>query len=517
MIQGIDDNLYDIHTKVPAEVLCNPALLFLYYRVEQILGIKAGSQALIKLNEYLEKKCHGTFIENPAAYEYLLTSREHIYDISKFLTINETYFFREGAHFELLTTLLPEFAKLCRPVQICSAAVSIGCEAYSIAMFLDYYIKNGLNFDYFIDAFDVNEEVIETAKNARYTSNTIRGDSSAWKFILDSYLIHDNEELIVSHDIRRKVRFFPHNIMRGLEKQYDIIFFRNALIYFSSRNRLTVINSLAESLYNNGVLFLGISETASIKHPLLCNKYSNGVFYFQRTALANTTEKPDLKRINAHYNNEINKTLTGKTITDRRESFESNIMERNTTPSFTELPVNCCEITEILNDDDGKLNARNVYETLSNGDFESLSGGSIAACVVYYLHTQDFDKTNFVLTFLEKFNTEAFTLFLRGEYYFLNGHTEEAEKYYHEAAVKNKFFWPAFYRIATLSADGNPVRYEYKIRKAIESIEQSLDKQHDKELNFECFMGGFSQDYFHRILEKKLTEKQEATNGYKEY
>ena len=76
-------------------------------------------------------------MENPAAYEHLLNSREQIFEISKFLTINETYFFREGVHFDLLVRLLPQLAKLNRPLRIWSAATSIGCEAYSIAMLLD--------------------------------------------------------------------------------------------------------------------------------------------------------------------------------------------------------------------------------------------------------------------------------------------------------------------------------------------------------------------------------------------
>jgi hypothetical protein len=42
----------DMTAEIPVEVITNPTLLFLYYRVEHILGIKAGSGALIKLGEY---------------------------------------------------------------------------------------------------------------------------------------------------------------------------------------------------------------------------------------------------------------------------------------------------------------------------------------------------------------------------------------------------------------------------------------------------------------------------------
>jgi len=492
---AVSDNVVE----VPPEVLSNPALLFLYYRIEQILGIRAGSESLIKLNEYLENNCGSSFIKNPAAYECLLTSREQIFSISKFLTVNETYFFREGAHFDLLAGVLPELADLGRPLQICSAAVSIGCEAYSIAMLLDYHIKNGLNFDFSIDAFDVCVDAIETAKNARYTANALRGDGSSWKHILDSYLIHDNDEFVVSQNIRRKVRFFPHNIMRGLEKQYDIIFFRNSLIYFSNKNRIFVINNLAESLFSNGLLFMGVSETSAVKHPLLANKNSSDVFYFQKTGTPFIYDQ-----IRTYIAPTESYTVTEHQYRKREKpSVEKHT--RQDRPKKEEITVSCTEITEILKTEDGKPNAEKTLNALLKENYSDLSGCALAASAIYFLNTQDLDKADTVISYLEKNNTGAFTKFLRGEHYFHRDNLQEAEKFFVEASVKDKFFWPAFYRIAVIAAEGNPTRYEYKIKKTIESIELLRTLEPDGERNYECFMGGFSPDYFLRILEKKLS------------
>jgi len=490
----------DNTVEVPPEVLSNPALLFLYYRVEQILGIRAGSESLIKLNEYLENNCGSSFIKNPAAYEYLLTSREQIFSISKFLTVNETYFFREGAHFDLLAGVLPEFAELGRPLQICSAAVSIGCEAYSIAMLLDHHIKNGLNFDFSVDAFDVSVDAIEIAKNARYTSNALRGDGSSWKHVLDSYLIRDNDEFIVAQNIRRKVRFFPHNIMRGLEKQYDIIFFRNSLIYFSNKNRIFVINNLADSLFRNGLLFMGISETSAVKHPLLANKNSSDVFYFQKTGtpfiydqLGTFTSSPPTEPFNDNHQYK------------KHEKHTSEKHARQERSRKEEITVSCAEITEILKIEDGKPNAEKTLNNLTNEKSSALSGSALAASAIYFLNTQDLDDADTVISYLEKNNTGAFTKYLRGEHYFHCGNLQEAEKFYVESSVKDKYFWPAFYRITVIASEGNPTRYEYKIKKTIESIELLQNMEPNAERNYECFMGGFSPDYFLRILEKKLS------------
>ena len=487
----------DTAVKVPAEVLSNPALLFLYHRIEQILGIKTESDALIKLNKYMEITCGASFVENPAAFEYLLTSREQIYIISKYLTVNETYFFRENDHFNLLSELLPEFTKLDRPLQICSAAVSIGCEAYSIAMLLDYHNKNGLDIDFSVDAFDVSAEAIETAKKAHYTANTLRSDGASYKHILDSYLIQEGDEYIVPDNIRKKVRFFNHNIMRGLEKQYDIIFFRNALIYFSSKSRISVLNNLSESLFNNGILFIGASEISSVKHPLLAGRNLSDVFYFQKTGTPYIYEQiENHPAFTEHRKHDY-----------KHKKKENYLFEERKLPSLpkVEITVSCAEVNEILKKEDGKLNAEKTLDAVKNKNVSSVSGSELTASAVYYLSAQDFHSADAVISCLEKYNSSAFTRFLRGEYFYLKGETSEAEIFFNEASVKDKFFWPAFYRIAVLSADVNPTRYEYKIKKTLESIKHLQNLEPDNELNYECFIGGFSPDYFRRILERKLS------------
>jgi len=499
-------NMAEQIVEIPAEILSDPALLFLYHRVEQILGIKTSSEALIKLNEYIEKHCGASFIKYPAAYEYMLTSREQIFEISKLVTINETYFFREGAHFNLFArSFLPQLAKLNRPIRICSAATSIGCEAYSIAMLLDYHANNGLDFDFEVDAFDISAEAIETAINARYTANTLRTDGTDWKYILDLYLTPEDGEYVVSQNIRQKVQFFAHNIMRGFNKQYDVIFFRNALIYFSSRNRLIVMNDIAESLFDNGILFLGVSETSSVRHPLLANRFLSDIFYFQKIGDSfyyNQSEQKQRDELPAKKES-VNRNV--RSDTGRAKETVRAAKPNPDLSKLSELPVDCTEVKAILQIEEGQPNAKKILEILASGknpvDYEkadSLSGAALAASAVFFLDAQDFDSADTVLSYLEKRNTGAVIRFLRGEYYFRIGSVKEAEHFFAEAAVKDTAFWPAFYRIVSLTAEGNRTRHEYRIKKACESLELG------KEFQYECFMGGFSPDYFLRILEKKL-------------
>jgi len=480
---------------VPDEVITNPALLFLYHRIEQILGIRTTSEALIKLNRYIEEQSGSSFIENSAAYERMLTSREKIYEISGMLTVNETYFFREGMHFNLLTrNFLPELVKLKRPIKICSAATSIGCEAYSLAMLFEYHAKNGIKFEYEIDAFDISSEAIETAKKARYTANALRAEGSGWKYILDLYVTRDRDEYVVSQDICSKVQFFTHNIMRGLEKHYDIIFFRNALIYFSSKNRLVVLDDLAEALFNNGVLFLGISETSSVRHPLLVSQCLNEVYFFQKTFIQKTSGQLFSEK----------ETAARQDDAPAQPVPRKPVVQNSHLPKRAEHPVNCGEIAAILEIEEGQSNAKETYNFLTNAGnvsaaeaFASLSDSRLIASVVFFLNAHDLKSADLILSYLEKCNNGAPILFLRGEYYLLQGNVKEAEHCFDSASVKEKSFWPAFYRIALFAAEKNTVVYKYKIKKAYESLDLG------REFGYECFMGGFSSDYFRRILEKK--------------
>ncbi|MDR2759578.1 MAG: hypothetical protein LBB78_09370, partial [Spirochaetaceae bacterium] len=84
------------------EATRNPVIANLYRRVEQTLGIRAAADALEKLREYLEQQHGAGCFDSPHFYEQILSFPEDIFTAAQFLTINETYFFREAAYFDLL-------------------------------------------------------------------------------------------------------------------------------------------------------------------------------------------------------------------------------------------------------------------------------------------------------------------------------------------------------------------------------------------------------------------------------
>ena len=262
---------------------------------EEQFGIKADPDDIEKLQAYIRDAYGRVEPENIAR---VFSSGE----AAGFLTVNETYFFREPAHFSFLLELLPSFEKT--GICICSAAVASGCEAYSIAMLIEAYNRGAETpLHYHIDAFDINPRVIETACRGVYSARTLREDGSCFRYMADPYLKKlENEysrgtsgfDLGVQYQIdpslSKNIRFFVHNLMNELPPiEYDLIFFRNALIYFSPRYRERILSNLIAVLKEGGILFLGVSETAIVHHAGIDGKNRNELFYFQKS---NNTGKP---------------------------------------------------------------------------------------------------------------------------------------------------------------------------------------------------------------------------------
>ena len=83
--------------------------------------------------------------------------------------------------------------------------------------------------------------------------------------------------------LKKNITFFVHNIMNTLSAdKYDLIFFRNAFIYFSQHYRSLILDNLTAALRENGILIAGVSETAGISHENLVQINENDLFYFRK-------------------------------------------------------------------------------------------------------------------------------------------------------------------------------------------------------------------------------------------
>jgi two-component system CheB/CheR fusion protein len=170
-------------------------------------------------------------------------------------------------------------------MRICCAAVASGCEAYSIAMLIEAYNRSAeKSVSYNIDAFDINPRVIETAGRGVYSARALREDGSCFRYMADPYIKKLDNGYKIDLSLKKNINFFVHNLMDELpSKEYDLVFFRNAFIYFSARYRERILSNLAAVLKEGGILITGVSETAGINHPGIEDRNGNDVFYFQKT------------------------------------------------------------------------------------------------------------------------------------------------------------------------------------------------------------------------------------------
>lgn len=237
-----------------------------YERFKNILEKQSGillgdnKQYLVvsRLNHLIKEKDLNSFsnlvdlISRPTASQFL----KQVVDK---MTTNETLWFRDHYPFEYLkSTLAPQLKSKNTNFRIWCAACSTGQEPYSVAMKLDEI--NALNNAEII-ATDLSERVLHKAREGFYQQIELnRGmpPESLNRFLTPV----SNGDWQIKPQLRNKIRFQALNLLNtpyGLGS-FDIIFCRNVLIYFSSENKLKVINGLINNLKPGGYLFIGASE-----------------------------------------------------------------------------------------------------------------------------------------------------------------------------------------------------------------------------------------------------------------
>lgn len=195
------------------------------------------------------------------------------------MTTNETLWFRDKYPFDYLkSTIIPQQRKQFSSLRIWCAACSTGQEPYSVAMQLeDMGALNGTE----IIATDLSERVLDKAKAGRYQQIEINRGMPNDKKLRFMESLPGGEWQVKPH-LRDKIRFQPLNLLTtpyGIGN-FDTIFCRNVLIYFSNDNKTRVLNSLIERLKPGGYLFLGASEAMTREsRPMTMVRCNPGLVY----------------------------------------------------------------------------------------------------------------------------------------------------------------------------------------------------------------------------------------------
>jgi len=178
------------------------------------------------------------------------------------LTTNETYFFREPAHFDLLEREFGHGEK--RDVAVWSAASSFGDEAYSVAMVLaDLELMGRVGSQWSVLGTDISERALCSASEAVFPEDRLRHVSAQR---LKRYCLRGEGECVgmaqVQPRLTEHVRFGRMNLCEPIDPPgpFDVIFLRNVLIYFDHETKRAVVDRVLRELRPGGLFFIGMAE-----------------------------------------------------------------------------------------------------------------------------------------------------------------------------------------------------------------------------------------------------------------
>lgn len=222
-----------------------------------------GKKALVAGRLGKRLRCHG--FNNYGDYYNLVASGtrpDELQVMLDCLTTNETYFFREPAHFDFLGNELSKMpgVESGSKVRVWSAACSSGEEVYTLAMVMAE--KMGAR-PWEIVGSDINQEVLRRARAGHYTMERISGIDEA---LLRKYCLKgtgpQDGTFLIGDKLRENTKFVHVNLKEQLGRlgEFDVIFLRNVMIYFDQDTKRGLVERIVRILKPGGFLIISHSE-----------------------------------------------------------------------------------------------------------------------------------------------------------------------------------------------------------------------------------------------------------------
>jgi chemotaxis protein methyltransferase CheR len=185
------------------------------------------------------------------------------------LTINVTEFFRDRSVYQFLQRdLIPNISHQRNRIRVWSAGSSDGKEAYSIAMlFLELLGEREAASKVSIIATDIDQACLQRARAGTYFSRkgiTQTDVSKQLSFLSKPDLFFDISEdnYQIKPIVKKMVSFQYHDLISGPKKHnFDIIFCRNVVIYFSRSLQEVLYMDFYNALNSGGFFVMGKTET----------------------------------------------------------------------------------------------------------------------------------------------------------------------------------------------------------------------------------------------------------------
>ncbi len=207
-----------------------------------------------------------------------LKDRSFFEEFVSVITVNETYFFREKEHIELLVKLVKSKAGR---VRILSLPCSTGEEPLSIVMALLEALGSSSRFE--VVGVDVDKKAIEMAQKGIYSRRSVARVPAN---LLNKYFEPCNGAYKIKESVKALVRYRVGNVfdlafLKSLGV-FDFVFCRNLLIYFDAKKRAEALNNIAQIHRVGGYLFISKTETLIGLTVPYKREVMDGVIVYQR-------------------------------------------------------------------------------------------------------------------------------------------------------------------------------------------------------------------------------------------
>jgi chemotaxis protein methyltransferase CheR len=233
--------------------------------IYQIAGISLADSKKVLLVGRLGKRLRARGLDTFSAYYKLVASGNdpgECQTMVDLLTTNETYFFREEAHFDFLRQVVIPQHPPGQSLDIWSGASSTGEEIYTLCMVLAD--EMGVNGQWSILGSDISTHVLAIAQRGLYWLDRTRGLPQAYlkKYCLKGVRSQEGS-FMIAPELRRHTRFIQVNLNNTLPEigKFHVIFLRNVMIYFDNETKRRVVARLIEKLRPGGYFIVGHSES----------------------------------------------------------------------------------------------------------------------------------------------------------------------------------------------------------------------------------------------------------------
>lgn len=232
--------------------------------------------------------------------EYLLLTQKNdteFKNLISLLTIHTTSWFREKPHFDVLKKYILENIETYkkRPFNFLSAACSSGEEVYSVAMVLEEIRIVNEGFDYQEYGFDIDSISVETGKRGIYFNKDITELETKYLSFIRKGKGNGAGCFKIVDNILRRCHLKTGSILE-LSTLYpavdfDFIFCRNVLIYFSADKVSQIIDHLKKVLKDGGVFSLGHCEAIFDNNDQYLNFIGNSSYRYKKLEISSNPKQ----------------------------------------------------------------------------------------------------------------------------------------------------------------------------------------------------------------------------------